>query len=87
MDRYFDHIKHVHITEHGGPYPGTGAYDYKPVLNVLHRRGYTGWLSVEVFDFSAGADKIAQESLRYVQSEIAKLDLARALPRSLPAVG
>lgn len=77
VDRYFDHIKHVHITEHGGPYPGTGAYDYKPVLNVLRRRGYTGWLSVEVFDFSAGADKIARESFTYLQSEIAKLESVR----------
>jgi len=54
----------VHITEREGPYPGTGAYDYKPVLTVLRRRGYTGWLSVEVFDFSTGADKIARESLK-----------------------
>ena len=87
VDRYFDHIKHVHITEHGGPYPGTGTYDYMPVLKVLHRRGYTGWLSVEVFDFSAGADKIARESLKYLQSEIAKLGLMRAPMRSLPAKG
>ena len=73
VDRYFDHIKHVHITEKEGPYPGTGSYDYKPVLNVLRRRGYRGWLSLEVFDFSAGADKIAQESFKCIQSEIAKL--------------
>jgi len=73
VDRYFDYIKHVHLTEKGGPYPGTGSYDYKPVLSVLRRRGYTGWLSLEVFDFSAGADKIAQESFRFIQSEIAKL--------------
>ena len=73
VDRYFDHLKHVHITEKGGPYPGTGSYDYKPVLSVLRRRGYHGWLSLEVFDFSAGADKIAQESFKYIQSEIAKL--------------
>jgi sugar phosphate isomerase/epimerase len=30
VDRYFVHIQHVHITEHGGPYPGTGTYDFKP---------------------------------------------------------
>jgi len=43
------------------------------VLNVARRRGYRGWLSIEVFDLSAGADTIAQESLRYLQSEIARL--------------
>ena len=74
VDRYFDLIEHVHITEKGGPYPGTGSYRYKPVLSVLRRRGYQGWLSLEVFDFSAGAGKIARESFKYIQSEIATLE-------------
>jgi D-psicose/D-tagatose/L-ribulose 3-epimerase len=73
VDRYFDYIHHVHLTERGGAYPGTGTYDFKPVLRVLRRRGYTGWLSLEVFDFRAGADKIARDSLRYMETEIAKL--------------
>jgi sugar phosphate isomerase/epimerase len=73
VDRYFDLIKHVHLTEIGGAYPGTGSYDFKPVLNVLRRRGYSGWLSLEVFDFSAGAGKIAQDSFLYMQSEIARV--------------
>ncbi len=73
VDRYFDLIRHVHLTEQGGAYPGVGSYDFKPVLGVLRRRGYTGWLSLEVFDFRAGADKIANGSLRYIQAEIAKL--------------
>ncbi|HZT28346.1 MAG TPA: sugar phosphate isomerase/epimerase family protein [Bryobacteraceae bacterium] len=73
VDRYFNYIHHVHLTEKGGAYPGTGTYDFKPVLRVLRRRGYTGWLSLEVFDFRAGADKIAQDSLRYLQGEIARL--------------
>jgi len=73
VDRYFEFIKHVHLTETGGPYPGTGSYDYKPVLKVLRRRGYSGWLSLEVFDFSAGAGRIAQDSFQYMQAEIARL--------------
>ena len=56
VDRYFDLIRHVHINEMDGRHPGTGFYDFKPVLQVLARRGYAGWLSLEVFDFSAGAD-------------------------------
>jgi D-psicose/D-tagatose/L-ribulose 3-epimerase len=56
-----------------GRHPGTGAYDFRPVLGALARRGYAGWLSLEVFDFSAGADRIAADSLRYLQNEVAKL--------------
>jgi sugar phosphate isomerase/epimerase len=73
VDRRFDLIRHIHINETDGRHPGTGSYDYKSLLEVLARRGYRGWLSLEVFDFSAGADKIATDSLRYMESEIAKL--------------
>ena len=50
-----------------------GAYDYRAVLEVLSRRGYSGWVSLEVFDFTAGADRIAVDSLRFLESEISKI--------------
>jgi len=73
VDRYFEHIRHVHVNELDGRHCGTGSYDYKPVLDVLARRGYAGWISLEAFDFSPGAERLASESLRYLESEIAKL--------------
>jgi sugar phosphate isomerase/epimerase len=73
VDRYFDLIRHVHVNEMDGRHPGTGNYDFKPVLQVLARRGYSGWVSLEVFDFTSGADKIAADSIRFLQSEVSKL--------------
>jgi len=73
VERYFDLIRHVHINEMDGRHPGTGAYDFKSVFGVLARRGYRGWVSLEVFDFTAGAEKIAGDSLRFVEAQIAKL--------------
>ncbi|HWR51600.1 MAG TPA: sugar phosphate isomerase/epimerase family protein [Bryobacteraceae bacterium] len=73
VERHFDLIRHVHVNEMDGRHPGTGEYDFKPVFEVLARHGYKGWISLEVFDFSLGADRIAAESLRYLESEIAKL--------------
>lgn len=74
VDRYFDLIRHVHLNELDGKHPGAGDYDFFPVIEALARRGYTGWLSVEAFDFSPGAEKIAQDSLRHMESVIARLD-------------
>ena len=76
VDKYFDLIRHVHINEMDGRYPGTGDYDFKPVFATLERRQYQRWVSLEVFDFSAGAQKIAEDSLRYVEAEMAALDKA-----------
>ncbi len=73
VDRYFDLIRHVHINEMDGRHPGTGSYEFKPILETLRRRSYTGWLSLEVFDFTLGAGQIATESLRFMEKEIAEL--------------
>jgi sugar phosphate isomerase/epimerase len=75
VDRYFDYIRHIHVNELDGSHCGAGDYDYKPVLEVLRRRNYGGWISLEAFDFATGAERIANESLRHLESEIAKLPI------------
>jgi D-psicose/D-tagatose/L-ribulose 3-epimerase len=66
--RYFRYIRHIHVNEMDGRHPGTGNYDFGALLRTLERLGYQRWVSVEVFDFSAGGDAIAQESLRALRS-------------------
>ncbi|MCA2971357.1 MAG: sugar phosphate isomerase/epimerase [Acidobacteriaceae bacterium] len=73
VDRYYNVIQHVHVNEMDGKHPGTGDWDFKPVLRVLAAKGYQGWVSMEAFDFSAGAERIAEESIQYLQSEINRL--------------
>ena len=73
VDRYFDYIRHVHVNELDGKHCGAGSYDFKPVLETLRRRNYAGWVSLEAFDFTPGAERLANESLRHLESEIAKL--------------
>ncbi len=73
VDRHFPLIRHVHVNELDGRHCGTGNYDFKPVFEVLRRRGYTGWISLEAFDFTPGAERLANESLRHLEAEIAQL--------------
>jgi D-psicose/D-tagatose/L-ribulose 3-epimerase len=67
VDRYFEQIRHVHVNELDGRHCGAGTYDFRPVLDMLVRRGYSGWVSLEAFDFSPGAARIANESLRHLE--------------------
>jgi D-psicose/D-tagatose/L-ribulose 3-epimerase len=73
VDRYFDLIRHVHINEMDGRHPGTGTYDFKPLFEVLRRRRYQHWVSLEAFDFTPGAETVAAESLRFIEKEVEQL--------------
>ncbi len=73
VERYFEYIRHVHVQELDGRHCGAGDYDFKPLLAVLRQRNYPGWVSLEAFDFSPGAERLANGSLRHLESEIARL--------------
>ncbi len=72
IEKYFDVILHVHVNEMDGKHPSMGDYDFKPVLATLERLGYKGWISLEAFDFSFGAETIARESIDYLKGEMAQ---------------
>ncbi len=66
---HFQYIKHVHIQEMDGQYLGTGSArrDFKEAFQTLKALGYGGWVSVEVFDFKPGAEKMATESMKVLR--------------------
>jgi hypothetical protein len=35
----------------------------------LQRLGYQGWVSLEAFDFEAGGDRIASETIEYLKKQ------------------
>jgi D-psicose/D-tagatose/L-ribulose 3-epimerase len=69
VERYYDLIRHIHVNELDGRHPGTGSYDFKPVFDVLRSHEYGGWISLEAFDFTAGAETIARKSLRHLETQ------------------
>ncbi len=73
IERFFDAIQHVHVNETDGGHCGTGDYGFAPVLAALKRLNYRGWISLEAFDFSPGPERIASESIRYLNSIIERL--------------
>src|ERR1039458_5248934 len=72
VERHFESIRHVHVNELDGRHYGAGDSYFPPLLDVLRRRAYAGWISLEVFDFTPGPERIAAESLRHLESESAR---------------
>lgn len=65
--RHFANIRHVHLNEMDGRYPGSGNFPFPVVLRELSALNYTGWVSVELFDFKPDGETVASRSAEYLR--------------------
>ena len=66
-------IRHVHLNELDGRYPGAADYPFLPILQALRDIRYPGWVSVEVFDFKPDGETVARRALEHLRKLEASL--------------
>ena len=62
-----DWLAHFHANDPNRQGPGFGSLDFVPIFEALQEVGYDGWVSVEVFDYSPGIERLARESIEYMR--------------------
>jgi sugar phosphate isomerase/epimerase len=65
-------LAHFHANDPNAKGPGFGELDFLPIFRALHQVDYRGWISVEVFNYSPGPERLARDSIEYMR---------RCLPR------
>jgi sugar phosphate isomerase/epimerase len=71
--KYRKQLAHFHANDANRRGPGMGDLDFHPIMAALQDIGFDGWVSVEVFDLSPGAEALARESIDYLRKITAQL--------------
>jgi len=71
--RHINHLEHFHANDPNKQGPGFGDLDFHPIFTALGEVGYQGWVSVEVFDYSPGIERLAKDSIDYMRKTLAEV--------------
>lgn len=63
IHQHTKHFAHFHANDPNLKGPGQGDVDFMPIAQAVQDVGYTGWVSLEVFDFSTPPGEIARTSM------------------------
>lgn len=67
ISQHSQHTVHFHANDPNRQGPGMGDVDFGPIMNSLKQSDYSGWISVEVFDYTPGIEALVNGSIEYLK--------------------
>jgi sugar phosphate isomerase/epimerase len=64
---------HFHANDPNRMGPGFGDLDFLPIFKALRQIQYGGWISVEVFNYKPGPERLARESIQYMKDCLSQI--------------
>jgi sugar phosphate isomerase/epimerase len=71
--KYQKEMVHFHANDPNLQGPGFGKLDFAPVMKALSDIRYNGWVSVEVFDYKPGIERLTRESIANMKKAAAAI--------------
>ncbi|MFV1964413.1 MAG: sugar phosphate isomerase/epimerase family protein [Pirellulaceae bacterium] len=75
IQKYAKSLVHFHANDPNRMGPGFGELDFVPIFKALRNVRYGGWISVEVFNYQPGPERLARESMQYMKACLARMAL------------
>jgi sugar phosphate isomerase/epimerase len=63
-----DLMVHFHANDPNRQGPGMGQLDFVPIFRALKEIDWRGWVSVEVFDYAPGIERLVRESIENMRT-------------------
>lgn len=68
IETYYDVIQHIHLNEVNGSYPGSGTSDFLPAFQKLTEKGFSGWISLEIFHVPDDPELVLSETRQFLNT-------------------
>ena len=65
-----DAMIHFHANDPNRRGPGMGDIEFAPIFDALREIDYDEWVSVEVFDYAPGVERLVNESMNQMKSAL-----------------
>ncbi len=69
IERHWNNIAHVHLNTPDGGWPKSESSGFDASFSLLSRKGFDGWVSLEIFSVPGEPEKVLDETMAFLRHQ------------------